>query len=270
MLGTLYGDLVACSFKQNGMKLGDELVREDAFFSDKGLMALATADALMIRDNTAPAAFKNLVGEYYYGRDKKRVHFPIWFWRWLDVDGEYRYSSNSSMAIPMNCIAAPIDYKLQYALYRHMIDDKAAMYDSWIIGDLIESFKSGKTKQEALHHGISETLEEMVKNGIFDEHDPYNSLNSLITAWIAFEKANNYIEAVKYAAEMSMDADTRIVTMIAATLSEVYYKPDVEMFRFPKNCMEHYGGVLKRLKEIEQDSTIRNRIEMELVATHTF
>ena len=41
MLGTLYGDLVACSFKQNGMKLGDELVREDAFFSDKGLVALA-------------------------------------------------------------------------------------------------------------------------------------------------------------------------------------------------------------------------------------
>lgn len=38
MLGTLYGDLVACSFKQNGMKLGDELVREDAFFSDKGLL----------------------------------------------------------------------------------------------------------------------------------------------------------------------------------------------------------------------------------------
>ena len=79
MLGTLYGDLVACSFKQNGMKFGDELVREDAFFSDKGLLALATADALMIRDNTTPSAFTKLVGEYYYGRDKKRVHFPIWF-----------------------------------------------------------------------------------------------------------------------------------------------------------------------------------------------
>ena len=270
MLGTLYGDLVACSFKQNGMKFGDELVREDAFFSDKGLLALATADALMIRDFSTPVAFKNLVGDYYYGRDKKRVHFPIWFWRWLDVESEYLYGSNSSMAIPMNCIAAPIDNKLQYALYRHMIDDKAAMYDSWIIGDLIESFKSGKTKQEALRHGISETLEEMVKDGLFDEHDPFNSLNSLITAWIAFEKANDYTEAVKYAAEMSKDADTRIVTMIAATLAEVYYKPDVEMFKFPKSCMEHYGGVLKRLKEIEQDSTIRNRIEMELVATHTF
>ena len=69
---------------------------------------------------------------------------------------------------------------------------------------------------------------------------------------------------------MSKNADTRIVTMIAATLAEVYYKPVVEMYRFPKYCMEHYGGVLKRLKEIEQDSTIRNRIEMELVATHTF
>lgn len=54
MLGTLYGDLVACSYKQNGGKFGDELVREDAFFSDKGLMALATADALMMKDRICP------------------------------------------------------------------------------------------------------------------------------------------------------------------------------------------------------------------------
>ena len=270
MIGTLYGDLVACSFKQNGMKFGNELVREDAFFSDKGLLALATADALMIRDNTTPVAFKRLVGEYYYGRDKKRVHFPIWFWRWLDVEGDYRYSNNSSMAIPMNCIAAPIDNKLQYALYRLMIDEKSAMYNSWIIGTLVEALKEGRSKQEALHYKIAENLEFMVQQGVFDEHDPYNSLNSLITAWIAFEKAHDYTEAVKFAAEMSKDADTRVVTMIAATLAEVYYKPDVELFKFPKGCLEHYGSVLNRLKEIDSDPAIKQRIEVELVATHGF
>lgn len=68
MLGTLYGDLVACSFKQNGMKLGDELVREDAFLSDKRFLALATADALMIRGNSTPVAF--------YSATKKRRHEP--------------------------------------------------------------------------------------------------------------------------------------------------------------------------------------------------
>ena len=270
MIGTLYGDLVACSFKQNGMKFGDELVREDAYFSDKGLLALATADALMIRDNTTPSAFKKLVGEYYYGRDKKRVHFPIWFWRWLDVEGNYIYWNNSSMAIPMNCIAAPIDNGLQHALYRLMIDDKSAMYDSWIIGALIEAFKVGKTKQEALHYQIAESLEFWVQQGYFAENEPYDSLNSLVTAWIAFEKAHDYTEAVKFAAEMSKDADTRVVTLIAATLAEVYYKPNVEMFKFPKSCMEQYGGVLKRLKEIDSDPAIRQRIEVELLATHGF
>jgi len=109
-----------------------------------------------------------------------------------------------------------------------------------------------------------------VQQGYFVENEPYDSLNSLVTAWIAFEKSHDYIEAVKFAAEMSKDGDTRIVTMIAATLAEVYYKPDVEMFRFPKSCMEHYGGVLKRLKEIDSDPAIKNRIEMELAATHGF
>ena len=270
MLGTLYGDLVACSFKQNGMKFGDELVREDAFFSDKGLLALATADALMIKDNSTPVAFKKLVGEYYYGRDKKRVHFPIWFWRWLDVDGDYIYSANSSMAIPMICIAAPIDNKLQCSLFHLMLDDKAAKYDSWIIGDVFEAFKKGASKEDALNYLMGQVLADYVRWGVFDENDPYNSLNSLITAWNAFEKANDYIEAVKYAAEMSKDTDTRIVTMIAASFAEFYYKPDVEMFKFPKGCMEHYGGVLKKLKEIDSDSAVKQRIEMELVATHCF
>lgn len=32
---------------------------------------------------------------------------------------------------------------------------------------------------------------------------------------------------MRLAAEMSKDADTRAVTMVAATLAEVYYKPDV-------------------------------------------
>ena len=66
MLGTPYGDLVAYSFKQNGMKLGKELVREDVFFSDKGLMALATADALMIKDRTSPQPFKTLVATHSF------------------------------------------------------------------------------------------------------------------------------------------------------------------------------------------------------------
>lgn len=103
MLGTLYGDLVACSYKQNGGKFGDELVREDAYFSDKGLMALATADALMIKDRISPQTFKSLVADYYYGRDKRRVRFPDWFEHWLNPESGYSYDSNSGMALPMCC-----------------------------------------------------------------------------------------------------------------------------------------------------------------------
>ena len=40
--------------------------------------------------------------------------------------------------------------------------------------------------------------------------------------------------------------------------------------KFPKSCMEQYGGVLKRLKEIDSDPAIRQRIEVELLATHGF
>ncbi len=45
---------------------------------------------------------------------------------------------------------------------------------------------------------------------------------------------------------------------------------DVVMFRFPKGCMDHYGEVINRLREIDQDYAIRRRIEVELVATHSF
>lgn len=109
-----------------------------------------------------------------------------------------------------------------------------------------------------------------MKKGWFDEQNPYNALNSLITAWIVFERAHDYAETVRLAAEMSKDADTRVVTMVAATLAEVYYKLEVEMFRFPKGCMDHYGEVINRLREIDQDPAIRQRIEVELVATHCF
>lgn len=270
MLGTLYGDLVACSFKQNGMKFGDELVREDAFFSDKGLVALATADALMIKDHTSPLPFKTLMADYYYGRDKRRVRFPQWFEYWLNPESGYSYDSNCGMALPMCCIAAPIDYELSVSLYRLMLSGKAAMYASWYLGHLVKALKEGKSKQDALMQDDVSMLPGWLKKGQFDEQDPYNALNSLITAWMAFERAHDYTETVRLAAEMSKDADTRVVTMVAATLAEVYYKPDVEMFRFPKGCMDHYGEVINRLREIDQDPAIRRRIEVELVATHSF
>ena len=270
MLGTLYGDLVACSFKQNGMKCGDELVREDAFFSDKGLMALATADALMIKDRTSPQSFKSLVADYYYGRDKKRVRLPEWFEKWCTPESDYNYDSDCGMAIPMCCIAAPIDYDMSIALFRMMLSGKAAMYASWYLGHLVKALKDGKNKQEALMQDDVSMLPGWINNHSHIANDPFNALNSLINGWIAFDKANDYTEAVKYAAELSKDADTRVTTMIAATLAEVYYKPDVEMFMFPKNCTDHYGEVIKRLREIDQDPAIRRRIEVELVATHCF
>lgn len=270
MLGTLYGDLVACSFKQNRMKLGDELVREDAFFSDKGLMALATADALMIKDRTSPQSFKTLVADYYYGRDKRRVRFPQWFEQWLKPESGYSYDSDCGMVLPMCCIAAPIDYELSVSLFRLMLSGKASMYATWYLGYLVKALKEGKSKQEALLQDEVSMLPGWINNHSHIKQDPYNALNSLITAWMAFERAHDYAETVRLAAEMSKDADTRVVTMVAATLAEVYYKPDVEMFRFPKNCTDHYGEVIKRLREIDGDAAIRQRIEVELVATHGF
>ena len=270
MLGTLYGDLVACSFKQNGMKLGDELVREDAFFSDKGLVALATADALMIKDRTSPQPFKTLMADYYYGRDKRRVRFPQWFEAWLSPEGGYGYDYNCGMALPMCCIAAPIDYELSVSLYRLMLSGKAVMYASWYLGHLVKALKDGKSKHEALMQDEVSMLPGWINNHGHIANDPFNALNSLITAWMAFDKTHDYDETVRLAAEMSKDADTRVVTMVAATLAEVYYKPDVEMFRFPKGCMEHYGEVINRLREIDQDPAIRRRIEVELVAIHCF
>lgn len=151
-----------------------------------------------------------------------------------------------------------------------MLSGKAAMYASWYLEHLVKALKEGKSKQDALMQDEVSMLPGWLKEGRFDEQDNYNALNSLITAWMAFERAHDYTETVRLAVEMSKDADTRVVTMVAATLAEVYYKPDVEMFRFPKNCTDHYGEVINRLREIDQDPAIRWRIEVEMVATHSF
>jgi hypothetical protein len=43
MLGTIFGDLAACTFKQNRLLFNTDLVGEDTFLSGKGLLAMATA-----------------------------------------------------------------------------------------------------------------------------------------------------------------------------------------------------------------------------------
>lgn len=66
----------------------------------------------MIKDRTSPQSFKSLVADYYYGRDKNRVRFPEWFEKWYTPESDYNYDSDCGMAIPMCCIAAPIDYEV--------------------------------------------------------------------------------------------------------------------------------------------------------------
>ena len=61
MLGALFGDLAACTYKQDKQLFERQLVGDESFFSDKGLMALATADALVIRNACTVPTFKAVV-----------------------------------------------------------------------------------------------------------------------------------------------------------------------------------------------------------------
>ena len=121
MIGTLIGDLAACTFKQDKTMFEKKLIGEETFFSDKGLLALATADALYLRDAETPELFKAVVKEYHDCRDASKVFFPKWFKDWCSPDNQYHWDSDSGMSLPMCCIAAPIDMNLSRRLHWMML-----------------------------------------------------------------------------------------------------------------------------------------------------
>ena len=270
MLGALLGDLAACTFKQDRQCFERELVGDDAFFSDKGLMALATADALVVRDACTLPSFKEVVKLYFDSRDKDKVHFPKWFEFWCSHnDSSYPYDSDEGMALPMCCIAAPFDKKLSVSLNDHMLCGKAAGYAAHYFTSIIRMIKSGKSKHEIYLDERISMLPMWIKEKSFGD-DKYNAIYSLILAWIAFDLGYDFTSTIKHAARTSVYADTRVVTMLAATMAETYYNIDVRKLPFPKHIKEKYRGLFEKLIEFDSNDHVRYRILDELLATHGF
>ena len=270
MIGTLIGDLAACTFKQDKTMYEKILIGEKAFFSDKGLLALATADALYLRDAETPELFKAVVKEYHDCRDASKVFFPKWFKDWCSPDNQYHWDSDSGMSLPMCCIAAPIDMNLSRRLHWMMLSGKASGYAAYYFSVIIRSLKNGISKEQTFSQDDVSMLPAWVDKGSFCENDPYNAINSLVLAWKAFDASYDYTSAVKNAASLGEYADTRVVTMLAATMAEVFYHSDFSNFVFPAIICEMYGNVIRQLKSIDADEVRRKRIEVELVATHSF
>ena len=270
MLGALIGDLSACTFKQDRQCFERELVGDDAFFSDKGLMALATADALVVRDACTVPLFKAVAKEYYATRNKGKVHYPKWFDYWCSLDDAgHPFDSDDGMSLPMCCIAAPFDKELSINLHHHMLCGKASGYAAHYFTAIIRMIKSGKSKHEIFLDERIEMLPMWVEKGSFGE-DNFNAIQSLILAWIAFDLGYDFTSTIKHAAHISAQADTRVVTMLAATMAEAYYKIDVSKLPFPKHIKEKYKDLFEKLTEFETNDSVRNRILDELLATHSF
>ena len=270
MLGALLGDLAACTFKQDRQCFERELVGDDAFFSDKGLMALATADALVVRDASTVPSFKEVVKLYFDSRDKDKVHFPKWFEFWCSHnDSSYSYDSDEGMALPMCCITAPFDKDLSIRLNHHMQSGKAAGYAAHYFTSIIRMIKAGNSKHEIYLDERISMLPKWIAEKSFGD-DKYNAIYSLILAWIAFDFGYDFTSTIKHAARVGVYADTRVVTMLAATMAEAYYKIDVSKLPFPKHIKEKYKDLFEKLTEFETNDSVRNRILDELLATHSF
>lgn len=270
MLGALLGDLAACTFKQDRQYFERELVGDDAFFSDKGLMALATADALVVKGACTVPSFKEVAIVYYDTRDKEKVHFPKWFELWCgDKDSCYSYDSDEGMALPMCCIAAPFDKDLSVRLNHHMQSGKAAGYAAHYFTSIIRMIKSGKNKHDIILDERIEMLPMWIENHSFGD-DKYNAIHSLILAWIAFDFGYDFTSTIKHAARIGAYADTRVVTMLAATMAENFYSIDVSKLPFPKYIREKYRDLFAKLTEFDSNDRVRYRILDELIATHGF
>ncbi len=270
MLAAIYGDLAACTFKRNRALFEKQLVGENAFLSDKGLLALATADALVIRDAETLPLFKAVIKEYHDDRDKNKVHFPKWFEQWCSAaDKDYAYDSDFGVSLPMCCVTAAWDFVLSVKLHNHLLNGKAAGYAAYYFSHIISYLKEGHGKDKTLNMPEIGMLPNWVENAFFSE-EPYNALHSLILAWKAFYSSYDFTSAVKRAAALSAHSDTRVVTMMAASMAEVFYHVDVKNLVFPSSVVNKYADVLKKLIEFETDSAKRDRILAELLATHSF
>ena len=75
-------------------------------------------------------------------------------------------------------------------------------------------------------------------------------------AWKAFDVSYDLTSAVKNAASLGEYADTRVVTMLAATMAEVFYHSDLSKFVFPTMICEKYGDVISQLKSIDANKQI--------------
>ena len=270
MLGALLGDLAACTFKQDRQCFERELVGDDAFFSDKGLMALATADALVVRGACTVPLFKTVAKEYYATRDKEKVHYPKWFDYWCSLDDAgHPFDSDDGMSLPMCCIAAPFDNDLSVNLHHQMLCGKASGYAAHYFTFIIQMIKSGKSKHEIFLDERIEMLPMWIEKGSFGE-DNFNAIQSLILAWIAFDLGYDFTSTIKHAAHISAQADTRVVTMMAATMAENFYSIDVRKLPFPKHIREKYRDLFAKFMEFDTNDRVRYRILDELIATHGF
>lgn len=270
MLGALFGDLAACTYKQDKQLFERQLVGDESFFSDKGLMALATADALVIRNACTVPTFKAVVNEYFESRDLNKVHFPKWFEAWcIDYILDYDYDSDDGMSLPMCCIAALFDKDLSVKLHHHMLCGKASGYAAHYFTSIIQLIKSGNSKREIFLNDEIGMLPQWVESGSFG-NEPFNAINSLILAWIAFDFGFDFTSTIKHATRISVNSDTRVVTMMAATMAEAFYKVDISKLPFPKHITKRNKILFEKLMAFELNEGKRQRILSELLATHSF
>ena len=260
MLGTIFGDLAACTFKQNRLLFNTDLVGEDAFLSDKGLLAMATADALLVKSVKNLSELKSVIKYYHDNRDKNRVHFAKWFEKWCQPESaDFSYDSDGDMALPVCCIAAQIDNNLSITLHHRMLTGKASGYAARYFSSLIHHLQKGMSKHEAIHHDGVFMLAQWMKEDFLGE-EPYNALHSLILACKAFSDSYDFTSTIKKAAAISEYDDTRVVTMLAAAMAETYYKIDVGCLKFPKSILGNYKDVLQNLKNLETDDNLRQQL----------
>lgn len=270
MLGALFGDLAACTYKQDKQLFERQLVGDESFFSDKGLMALATADALVIRNACTVPTFKAVVNEYFESRDLNKVHFPKWFEAWCgDYILDNDYDSDDGMSLPMCCIAALFDKDLSVKLHHHMLCGKASGYAAHYFTSIIQLIKSGNSKREIFLNDEIGMLPQWVESGSFG-NEPFNAINSLILAWIAFDFGFDFTSTIKHATRISVNSDTRVVTMMAATMAEAFYKVDISKLPFPKHITKRNKILFEKLMAFEFNEGKRQRILSELLATHSF
>ncbi len=244
MIASIFGDLAACTFKQDRKLFERQLVGEDAFLSDKGILAMATIDAIFARKITTIESFKDVIYEYYEDRDKEKVHFPKWFRTWCtQKDIDYTYDSDDGMSLPLCCVTAHFDQELSVKLHHHLLGGKASGYAAHIFTDIIQILKNDKSKKRVLQEEQTGMFSNWIKNDFMGD-ETFNALHSLILAWKAFDASYDFTSAIKNAAIIGEYCDTRVITMLSASMAGIYYNIDSKNVYFPSHIYDKYKEVL--------------------------